>query len=135
MTKLLRICNFLGTIYLFLQNYPFLIMQFQAVSRVLEESAREQEVSGAVEKFPEWHRLRQQYCRIRKTALTKQYRDEGYGMYLKYALMPYKTSNILFQITPKNIPCANTSLLADTRLLNTDEAVLTLMKTEDPAML
>ncbi|KAI1708304.1 macro domain-containing protein [Ditylenchus destructor] len=62
----------------------------KAVSRVLEESAREQEVSGAVEKFPEWHRLRQQYCRIRKTALTKQYRDEGYDYTQKYPVREYK---------------------------------------------
>ncbi|KAI1724152.1 macro domain-containing protein [Ditylenchus destructor] len=62
----------------------------KAVSRVLEESAREHEVSGAVEKFPEWHRLRQQYCRIRKTALTKQYRDEGYDYSQKYPMRKYK---------------------------------------------
>uniref|UniRef100_A0A915CVP8 RYYR-CCHC domain-containing protein n=1 Tax=Ditylenchus dipsaci TaxID=166011 RepID=A0A915CVP8_9BILA len=44
----------------------------KAVSRVLEESALEPEVNGAVEKFPDWPRLRQQYCRIRKTAIGKQ---------------------------------------------------------------
>jgi hypothetical protein len=50
----------------------------KAVSRVLEESAHEPDVVGAVEKFPDWPRLRQQYCRIRKTAVSKQYRDQGY---------------------------------------------------------
>lgn len=43
-----------------------------AVNRVLAESEIDPSFAGAVEKFPDWPRLRQQYCRIRKTALGKR---------------------------------------------------------------
>ncbi|KAH7731720.1 hypothetical protein AAVH_00618 [Aphelenchoides avenae] len=47
----------------------------KAVHRVVTGSMQDPEISEAAEKFPEWNRLRQQYFRIRKTALRKHRAD------------------------------------------------------------
>lgn len=53
----------------------------------MEETAQDPSVDGAVERFPEWPRLRQQYCRIRKTAIGKRYREGNHGYLLFYNII------------------------------------------------